>query len=160
MAERPRYRQGRIVWALLRSHKGKKERHPAIIISADSDIIQPAQFDPRANIDKVNAVAVIGVSTKYLKYPPSVAIPYSPNKGGHAVTKLTEDCGACIGWYDWVVLEDDIEARGGDVPPPQMDQIMDLVARDLRVKLSSRAAKMSTALAGINELLSQLLGEP
>ena len=160
MAERPRYRQGRIVWALLRSGKGKKERHPAVIISSDADITQPEQFDPRANIDKVNAVAVIGVSTKYLKYPPSVSLPYSTNMGGHAVTKLTGDCGACIGWYGWVVLEDDIEARGGDVPPVEMDQIMELVAKDLRVKLSSRAAQMSTQLAGINDLLSRLLGEP
>jgi hypothetical protein len=130
-----------------------------VIISADSDIIQPEQFDPRANIDKVNAVAVVGISTKYLKYPPCVALPYSTNRGGHAVTKLTADCGVCIGWYDWIVLEDDIEARGGDVPPGEMDKIMDMVSKDLRVKLSSRAAQMSTQLAGINELLSQLLGE-
>jgi hypothetical protein len=73
--------------------KGKKEKHPAVIITADSDIIQPEQFDPRHDIGKVNAVAVIGVSTKYLRYPPYVALPYSPNKGGHTVTKLTQDCG-------------------------------------------------------------------
>ena len=30
--------------------KGKKEKHPAVIITADSDIIQPEQFDPRRDI--------------------------------------------------------------------------------------------------------------
>jgi hypothetical protein len=160
MPERPRYRQGRIVWALMRSQKGKKERHPAVIISADSDITQPEQFDPRENINKVNAVAVIGVSTKYLKYPPYVAIPYSTNKGGHPLTKLTEPCGACIGWYGWIVLEDDVMGRGGDVPSTQTDLIMDAVAKDLRVKLSARAAQMSSQLAGINDLLSRLIGQP
>ena len=161
MAVQGRYRQGRIVWALVRSTRaGKKERHPAVIISADSDIVQPESFDPRKDIDKVNAVAVIGVSTKYLKYPPSIALPYAANKGGHALTKLTEDCGVCIGWYDWVVLEDDVLVRGGDVPPAVMNKIMDAVSTDMKANLAKRAAKVSTELAGINDLLSRLIGEP
>ena len=41
-----------------------------------------------------------------------------------------------------------------------MNQIIDLIAKDLRVKLSSRAAQMSSQLAGINELLSRLIGDP
>ncbi len=161
MAVQARYRQGRIVWALVRSTRGgKKERHPAVIISADSDIAQPENFDPRRNLDKVNAVAVIGVSTKYLKYPPSIALPFAANKGGYAITKLTQDCGVCVGWYDWVVLEDDVLARGGDVPPAVMDKIMEAVATDLKANLAKRAAKVSTELAGINDLLSRLVGGP
>jgi len=74
--------------------------------------------------------------------------------------KMTEACGACIGWYGWVVFEDDVEGRGGDVPPTEMDLIMDAVAKDLRVKLSDRAARMSNQLARINDLLSRLIGEP
>src|SRR5260221_14487957 len=121
----PTFRQGRILWARLRTQGGKKELHPAVIITADRDIIQPERFDPRKDINVVNAVAVVGVSTEFAKHPPYILLPYSPNKGGHAVTKLTEDCGACIGWYDWVGLEDDVEGKGGDVPSAEMDQIME-----------------------------------
>ena len=161
MPVQARFRQGRIVWAQMRSkQKGKKEKHPAVIITADSDIIQPEQFDPRHDIGKVNAVAVIGVSTKYLRYPPYVVLPYSPNKGGHTVTKLTQDCGVCIGWYDWVVLEDDVLALGGDVPTAEMDQIVEAITKDLKVRLSAHAARVSSELAGINDLLSRLIGEP
>jgi hypothetical protein len=64
MIDRPQYRQGRLLWAWLRSRSGKKERHPAIILTADADIIQPERFDPRKDIGKVNAIAAIGVSTE------------------------------------------------------------------------------------------------
>src|SRR4051794_5115893 len=93
------YRQGRILWAWLRSGSGKKEKHPAVIITADRDIVQPEAFDPRQNLDAVNAVAVVGVSTQYKKYPPYVILPHSSHGGGHVVTKLTKPCAACIGWY-------------------------------------------------------------
>src|SRR5215217_448511 len=134
----PTYRQGRILWAWLRAQSGKKEKHPAVIITADRDITQPEDFDPRKDINTVNAVAVVGVSTKYRNYPPYVALPYSPNPGGHPITKLTEDCGACIGWYDWVVLEDDVLGLGGDVPPADMDRIVNAIAKDLIEKLQSK----------------------
>src|SRR5437667_309497 len=146
MPSRLRYRQGRIIWARLRARSGKKEKHPAVIITADQDIVQPEDFDPRKNIDRVNAVAVVGVSTEYKKYPPFVLLPYSSNPSGHPATKLTQACGACIGWYDWVALEDDVEGRGGDVPPIIMDQIMKAVANDLRIRLSKEAASLNARL--------------
>src|SRR5437016_8256843 len=160
MAERPKYRQGRLLWAWLRSRIGKREKHPAIILTADQDIIQPEQFDPREDIGKVNAVAVIGVSTEYKRYPRYVRLPHSPNPGGHPITKLTQECGACIGWYDWIVLEDDVLTRGGDVPAAEMDQIMLAVARDFKQRLAAKADALSKELRGINELLARLMGEP
>ena len=153
------YRQGRILWARLRAQSGKKEQHPAVIITADRDIIQPQQFDPRKNLDQVNAVAVVGVSTKYARYKmPHVRLPFSA--GGHAITKLKEDCAVCIGWYDWVVLEDDVIGRGGDVPPAEMDRIMQLVAMDLGSKLSAKLKSVGREMADLHELLAALIGEP
>jgi hypothetical protein len=80
-----KYRRGRIVWARLRTRQGKKELHPAAIISADTEILQPGDFDPRSDFGKVNAVAVIGISTEYKKYPPFVALPYFRSPSGHPV---------------------------------------------------------------------------
>jgi hypothetical protein len=155
----PPYRQGRILWARLRAQSGKKELHPSVIITANRDIVQPEDFDPRHNLNAANAVAVIGVSTEFAKYPPYVLLPYSPNKGGHALTKLTQACGACIGWYDWVVLEDDVEGKGGDVPPAEMDQMMTSIAKDLTKKLKTKAATMNQDLSQLHELLALLIGE-
>src|SRR5437588_13091463 len=99
MIELPRYRQGRIIWARLRSQRGEKQLHPVAIITATQDIIQPEKFDPRRDPAQVNAVAVIGISTEFSKYPPFVRLPYLQSKEGHPITKLKEECGACIGWY-------------------------------------------------------------
>lgn len=156
----PQYRQGRLIWAWLRSGSQKKERHPAVIISADSEIIQPERFDPRKDIDKVNAVAVVGVSTQFKRYPPYVPLPYLSASGGHPTTKLTEECGACIGWYDWVILEDDVIARGGDVPAPELERILEGVAQDLGRRLAVKADQLSKELTGLSELLARLIGEP
>ena len=160
MTDPPRYRQGRIIWARLRSGKGKKELHPAAIITPTPDIIQPERFDPRQDPSRINAVAVIGISTEFKKYPPYVLLPYSTAKGGHPVTKLNSQCAACIGWYDWVVLEDDVEGRGGDVPPAQMGQIVDAIVGDLRAKLAAKAKTLTKELAEIEQLISRLIGRP
>ena len=157
----PTYRQGRILWARLRAQSGKKEPHPAVIITADCDIIQPQHFDPRRNLDQVNAVAVVGVSTKYVRYKmPHVRLPFSVGAGGHVITKLKEDCAACIGWYDWVVLEDDVIGRGGDVPPAEMDQIMGLIAKDFASKLTAKLKSVGREMTDLHELLAALIGEP
>ncbi|MDB5304268.1 MAG: hypothetical protein JWM97_1817 [Phycisphaerales bacterium] len=140
----PRYRQGRILWAWLRSGSGRKEKHPCAIITADRDIVQPELFDPREDLNRVNAVAVIGISTEFKKYPPYIQLPHAP--GGHATTGLTQNCGACIGWYDWVVLEDDVLGRGGDVPSIAMDEIMIGVADDLRKSWRVRPAVFPKSL--------------
>jgi hypothetical protein len=153
------FRQGRILWARLRAQNGKKELHPAVIITADKDIIQPEQFDPRTNIQAVNAVAVIGVSTEFAKYPPYVLLPYSTGRGGHPVTKLNQACGACIGWYDRGVLEDDVEGKGGDVPTAEMDRIMEAIAKDLAAKPKAKVTTVNRDLAGLHEMLETLIGE-
>jgi len=160
MSDLPRYRQGRIVWAKLRSGKGKKELHPAAIISPTRDVIQPEQFDPRKDPSKVNAVAVIGISTEFERYPPYVLLPYSTAKGGHPITKLNSRCAACIGWYDWVVLDDDVEGCGGDVPPAQMDRIAEAIVGDLRAKLAAKAQMLTNELADVEQLIARLIGPP
>ena len=90
MADTPEYRLGRIIWAYLRPSTAgrKKELHPAIIISPDSEIIQPEDFDPRIDPQKENLVAVVGVSTKFRNYPKlqHFVLPY--HGAGHAETKL------------------------------------------------------------------------
>lgn len=156
---RPTFRQGRILWARLRSRSGKRELHPAAIISSDRDIVQPEHVDPRKAVNEANAVAVVGISTEFAKYPPYILLPYSPNKGGHAITKLTQACGACIGWYDWVALEDDVEGKGGDVPPAEMDRIMNATAADLAAKLKRKVAIVGRDLVELHEMLERLLGK-
>ncbi len=45
---------GRIVYAYLRSSAtGKMQRHPAIILDADDDIVPPEQFDPRKTLARL-----------------------------------------------------------------------------------------------------------
>lgn len=70
------------------------------------------------------------------------------------------ECGVCIGWYDWVALEDDVAGLGGDVPAAEMNPIMEGIAKDLEVKLHSRTAVASKTLAELHRLLADLIGEP
>ena len=51
-------------------------------------------------------------------------------------------------------------SRAGDVPAVEMERIVAAVAEDLEKKLSGKAGKMSRELAGINDLLARLIGEP
>ena len=72
---RPDFRMGRIIGARLRTKKGPRELHPAVIITPDAEIVQPSDFDPRAGGD--NVVVVVGVSTKYKCIPsPSLNSPF------------------------------------------------------------------------------------
>lgn len=155
-----RYRHGRLVWARLRSASGQKELHPAIIISDNVEITQPEAFDPRVDFNRVNAVAVVGVSTEYKRYPPFFSLPFLKKSGGHPQTKLTQECGACIGWYAWVVLEDDIDGRGGDVPSPEMKMIMEMIMQDLAGKLRRKAVDVQQEMITIVAALTTLIGPP
>src|SRR5882724_5051261 len=101
---RPDYRQGRIVWAYLRTRKGKRELHPAVILTPDDEIVQPRDFDPRGGDD--NVVVVAGISTKYSRYADSyVRLPFQPTDRGHPLTKLRKDSAVIVGWYDVVTLD-------------------------------------------------------
>jgi hypothetical protein len=107
---KPDYRLGRIVWAYLRPSKpGPKALHPAIIISPNSEIVQPEAFDPRADLAKENVIAVVGVSTSYQRFPGLVHFVLPSHSTRHPVTKLTKDCAGMIGWYDVVAIPDELK---------------------------------------------------
>src|SRR5258706_3547010 len=117
MGDSPEYRLGRIVWTYLRTSDGRrKEQHPAVIISPNSEIIQPKHFDPRRHPGEDNEVAVVGVSTKFRRYPDLVHFVLPFRTGGHPETKLKTECAAIIGWYDLIVIEDDVLDLAGQVP--------------------------------------------
>src|SRR5580692_11139161 len=116
---RPDFRHGRIVWANLRCENGQKQEHPAVILSLDSQIVQPENFDPHTGGD--NVIVVAGISTKYKGHPhPYVKLPFHPSGKGHPVTELRQDCAAIIGWYHLLFIADDVTAFSGDVPPDVM----------------------------------------
>jgi hypothetical protein len=150
MAEGGSYRHGRILYAFLRgSTTGKMQRHPAIILDANEDIIQPERFDPRKTRTQ-NTIHVIGVSTKHKTYDAEyVQLPFSSS--GHAVTKLREDCGAIIGWYHRVTIPDDVIGFGGDVPAATMIRIDMAVRKDL-------ARKISLELGTLKQIFEELFG--
>ena len=143
---RPDFRMGRIIGAWLRTKKGPRELHPAVIITPDAEIVQPSDFDPRTGGD--NVVVVVGVSTKYKLYSePFIELPFQ--SGGHPVTKLTRDCAMIVGWYDAICIPDDVHFWAGDVPANQMTRMNDAVRADL-VK---RLGKEFNTLAEILPLL-------
>jgi hypothetical protein len=59
-----------------------------------------------------------------------------------------------------VVLDDDVEARGGDVPRSVMDQIAAGIVNDLSKALAAKAGLLGKELQGIHELLALVIGEP
>lgn len=151
MKQRPSFRHGRIVWAYLRSNQtGKREKHPAVILNQDDDIVQPEVFDPRKATSD-NIVYVIGLSTKHKRYGLAhIRLPFTPQ--GHGTTKLKEDCGAIIGWYDRVCIPDDVLGFGGDVPPAVLAQIDGAVRQDL-------AKLLGKQFQTVQQMLEELLGE-
>jgi hypothetical protein len=121
---RPDYRHGRIIGAYLTSSvTGKREQHPAVILSPNWAITQPARFDPRTGGE--NQIVVAGVSTKYANYAmPHIRLPYdSTRREGHASTRLTRDSAVIIGWFHIISIDDDRTYWGGDVPAPLMGRI-------------------------------------
>lgn len=128
------YRHGRIVIARLLGRNGKREEHPAVIISPDSEIIQPEDFDPRSGGRNVaaNLVAALGVSTKYAQFrDPHIALPVGPH------TQLVRNCAAILNWYAVLDIPDDCEYLLGDVPPPLMRRINDAYRKHLRERLGA-----------------------
>src|SRR5437870_6098564 len=103
----PDFRYGRIVWAYLRTFKGKREEHPAVILTPTREIVQPERFDPRHGDE--NVVVVAGISTKYREHPqPYVRLPFHPSKDGHPMTGLRKDCAVIVGWYQAIFIPTDI----------------------------------------------------
>ncbi|MDB5292890.1 MAG: hypothetical protein JWL69_4131 [Phycisphaerales bacterium] len=138
--KRPKYRLGRIIGAYLRTRKGTKELHPAVIVTPDQEIIQPADFDPRRGGE--NVVVVVGVSTKYALYnDPYVKLPFATPL--HPVTGLNKDCAAIIGWYDLIHIEDDCTFKAGDVPRALMTQINERIRSDLLNRLGKEYKTMA-----------------
>lgn len=143
MASKNEYRHGRIIGAYLKTRKRGRELHPAIILSADWEIVQPHQFDPRRGDE--NLVVVIGISTKYAIYPdPYIKLPFHP--GVHPQTKLTKDSAAIIGWYDVVSIPDDCRFLAGDVPPEVMRQVNSNVRADIVQKIGRDFTSLSEIL--------------
>jgi len=149
---RPEYRHGRIIGAYLTSSSGgKKQRHPAVILTPDSAIVQPEKFDPRGGEE--NVVVVAGISSQYRKHNyPYVPLPYdSSNSSGHAQTKLHSDVAVIIGWYHIVNIDDDRCYWGGDVPAHIMGRINQAVREDI----DHRLAQDVTFLAQLRKLLNE-----
>ncbi len=135
--QRPDYRHGRIIGAYLQpSFGGKKQRHPAVILSPDSAIIQPADFDPRRGED--NLIVVAGISSQYAKYNYRyIRLPYDSNSsGGHPETRLHSDVAVIIGWYHVITIDDDRCYWGGDVPREIMGSINAAAREDIEKRLS------------------------
>jgi hypothetical protein len=152
-ASRPEYRQGRIVWVYLRTAKGKREEHPAVILSDDSQIVQPKDFDPRAGND--NIIVVAGISTKYRNHAnPFVRIPFLESAAGHPISELRRDCAAIVGWYQAIFIPDDVTAMGGDVPTNQMRE---LNSKALTAYIATVGNQYTTSLEMLSELKQQLL---
>jgi hypothetical protein len=146
------YRHGRIIYAYLTNQKGKRELHPAIILDANEDILQPEAFDPRRDPGSENSVHVIGVSTKHKHYHALQRVPYVQlpfTTSGHPVTGLNKDCGAIIGWYHRIAIPDDVVGFGGDIP----DVVMGAIDREVRADLERKVGKALANLRQIFDLL-------
>ena len=145
---KPNYRLGRIISCYLTGRNGKREQHPAVIISADAEIIQPEKFDPReaGGIVKDNLVAVLGISTKYRNFQdPYIRLPLG------AQTQLTADCAVILNWVATPAIPDDCDFLLGDVPPALMLRINAEYRRLLKDVLS----KAKGSLAEILNLLAR-----
>ena len=149
---RPEYRHGRIVWAYLRTAKGKRE-DPAVILTSNTAIIQPEKFDPRTGGE--NVVVVAGISTQYRNYPNAyVKLPFRSSPNGHPITGLRKDCAAIVGWYQAIFLADDITALSGDVPPAEMHV---LNKKTLAHYVTTVGNQYATAAEMLEELRQELI---
>jgi hypothetical protein len=139
MAAKREFRHGRVIACYLPGRNGKREIHPAVVISADNDIIQPEQFDPRKNRD--NLLAVLGISTQYLKFSdPCIRLPHQGH--GNSVTGLNKDCAVILNWYAAIYIPDDCEYLLGDVPRDLMGAINNSVRNDLTVRFGSQVVTL------------------
>jgi hypothetical protein len=138
------FRLGRIVIAYLLGRNGKREQHPAVIISPDTEIIKPEDFDPRSGAGKVrdNLVAVLGVSTKYRNFSdPHIRLPSDSRTG------LTADCAVILNWIAVLAIPDDCDFLLGDVPPALMLQINAEYRKMLRDKLAKQRGTLAEYLS-------------
>jgi hypothetical protein len=150
----PGYRHGRIVWAYLRTAKGKREEHLAVILSPDSSIIQPENFDPRSGSD--NLIVVAGISTKYRNYAqPFVSLPFRDSMQGHPMTQLRKDCAVIAGWYQAIFVPDDIAAFGGDVPTSQLRELNKQVLNSYIAAVGNQYATSLEMMAELRQLLTR-----
>lgn len=148
MADAPEYRFGRIIWAYLRpsSKDRRKQLHPAVIISPDSEIVQPDRFDPRKNPLQENSVAVVGVSTKFRNYPALEHFVVPFHTSGHLETKLKSECAVIIGWYDIVAIDDEVVDKAGQVPTALMAKIDAAVRADITTRLGRESEGLGRAV--------------
>jgi hypothetical protein len=141
------YRLGRIISCFLLGRNGKREQHPAVIISPDIEIIQPEKFDPReaGGMVKDNLVAVLGISTKYRNFQdPYIPLPVGPQ------TQLTENCAVILNWIATPAIPDDCEFLLGDVAPALMVRInveYRRLLKDVLSKVEGTLAETLNALA-------------
>jgi hypothetical protein len=140
------FRQGRIIGAYLRTRKGRRELHPAAVLTPNPEIIQPERFDPRSGDE--NLIVVIGISTKDSLYPDTyVKLPFHPS--GHPQTRLTKDAAAIIGWYDRVSIPDECQFMGGDVPPELLGRIIELARTNIAGHIGSDSADLAKLLRSL-----------
>jgi hypothetical protein len=142
-AGKPDYRLGRIISAWLVGRNGKREEHPALIISPDSEIVQPEDFDSRAGggLVRDNLVAVLGISTKFEKFDdPYIRVPIGPQ------TQLTRQCAVILNWFAVLAIPDDCEFLLGDVLPKLMIQINDEYRKLLRDRLKEHKGTLAEFL--------------
>lgn len=148
MPTTPEYRHGRIIWAYVRpsTKDRRRQQHPAVIISPETEIIQPERFDPRKDPTSENMVTVVGVSTKFRNYPEQrhVELPY--RQGGHPETGLKAECAAIIGWYDVIAIPDDVSDMAGQVPSRIMRQIDEMVRQDIAKRLGKDFSLLGQAV--------------
>src|SRR6266550_3911878 len=140
---KPDFRLGRIIYCYLLGRNGRREQHPAVIVSPDEEIIQPERFDPRAarGVIKDNLIAVLGISTKYGNFQdPYIQLPLG------AQTQLTSDCAVILNWIATPAIPDDCEFLLGDLPPLLMVRINAEYRRLLKDALSRAEGTLAETL--------------
>ena len=149
---KPEYRHRHIIWAYLRTAKGKRAEHPAVILSPDKSIVQPEDFDPRSGTD--NVVVVAGISTKYRTHSnPYVQLPFAATQSGHRVTGLRKDSAAIVGWYQTLFIPDDVTAFSGDVPVKEMQALSTKILTDYIATVGDQYVTSLEMLAELREIL-------
>ena len=144
MGKRPDYRLGRILFCYLLGRNGKRESHPAVIVTPDAAIVQPTNFDPRGVGGTVldNLIGVLGISTKYKEF----ADPYVKLSAGPE-TELTEDSAVILNWIATPVIPNDCLFLLGDVPAPLMVQINSEYRKLLEEKFKQTKGPLAQALS-------------
>lgn len=105
-------RSGRIVWAIVRDHRGYRKRRPAIILTPD------------AEISADQPLVLMAVTTTYPEPPPIEYIELPWNRDRRRVsTGLARRSAAVVTWVD-TVYPDEVDSVIGTVPPKTMEEIL------------------------------------